>query len=29
MTVSAGKKTFKLNNYRSDIAKTCSLCVPP
>ena len=32
MTVSAGIKTFenlKLKNYRSDIAKTGSLCVPP
>ena len=32
MTVSTGTKTFenlKLKNYRSDIAKTCSLCVPP
>ena len=32
MTVSAGKKTsenLRLENYRFDIAKTCSLYVPP
>ena len=32
MTVSAGTKAFensKLKNHRSDIAKTCPLCVPP
>ena len=32
MTASAGRKTFenlKLKNCRSDIAKTCSLFVPP
>ena len=32
MTVSTGTKTFenlKLKNYRSNIAKTCLLCVPP
>ena len=32
MTVSAGTKTFenlKVENYRSDIAKICPLCVPP
>ena len=32
MTVSTGTKTFKkfkIANYRSDIAKTCSLCVLP
>ena len=31
MTVSASTKTFenlKLENHRSDIAKTCLLCVP-
>ena len=31
MTVSAGLKTFenlKLNNYRSNITKTCPVCVP-
>ena len=32
MTVSIGTKTFKkfkIANYRSDITKTCSLCVLP
>ena len=32
ITVSVDTKTFenlKLENYRSNIAKTCPLCVPP